>query len=67
MPNKFGTPEHWHARAQEARSMAAQIQDRDAKRAMLDIADNYEKIAKRAEAKEAGVAMHPDGHLTHDK
>jgi hypothetical protein len=57
MPNVFGTPEHWRDRAQEARAMADNITDPDAKRAMLDIAESYEKIAERAEraeAKEAG-------------
>ena len=53
-------------RAITARAMAESIEDAVAKRAMLEIADNYEKIAMRTEAKEAGVAIHPDGHLTHD-
>ena len=66
MPNKFGTPEHWRMRATTARAMAESIEDNAAKRAMLEIADNYEKIAVRTEAKEAGVPIHPDGHLTHD-
>jgi hypothetical protein len=56
----FGSPEHWLARAQEAREMADQIADHEAKRAMLEIAETYEKIAKRAEAREAGVAMPPN-------
>ncbi|HEY1505908.1 MAG TPA: hypothetical protein VGF92_16500 [Stellaceae bacterium] len=37
--------------------MADSIGAPDAKRAMLGIAENYEKIAKRAEAKEARVPM----------
>ena len=35
--------------------MAANIQDAPARQAMLAIAENYEKIAKRAEAREAGI------------
>lgn len=66
MPNAFGTPEHWLERAKEARKMADGIHDSDAKRAMLAIADNYERIAKRAEAREAGVQIQPGGNLTHD-
>ena len=66
MPDKVGTPEHWSGRADEARAMAANIVDPAAKQAMLDIAANYEKIAKRAEAKEAGVPLHPNGHLSRD-
>ena len=33
---------------------------------MLDIAESYEKIATRAEAKEVGVPVHSDGRLTRD-
>ena len=48
---------HWLQRAQEARAMAEQLADREARQAMLEIAENYEKIAKRAEAREVGVPM----------
>ena len=45
------------ARAKEARDIA------DAKGAMLEIAANYEKLAKRAEAREAGKPFPPnEGH-----
>lgn len=66
MPNAFGTPEHWLARAKDARKTAESIKDADARRAMLAIAENYEKIAKRAEAKEAGIPLHPSGGLSRD-
>lgn len=66
MPNKFGTPEHWLARAQEARTMADGMNDPEAIREMLKIAESYERIAKRAEAKEAGVNMAPSRGLTRD-
>ena len=39
--------------------MAAGMSDPDARRAMLLVAENYEKIAKRAEAREAGVNLTP--------
>jgi hypothetical protein len=42
-------PEHWRDRADEARALAAQIDDPVARRAMLVIAEGYEIIAKRAE------------------
>lgn len=61
MPAIYGSSEHWIARAKEAREMAAQIDDREAKQAMIAVAENYEKIAKRAEAREAGVDM-PNHH-----
>jgi hypothetical protein len=55
MPTLFGDQEHWEARAHEAREMAASLADPVAKQAMLDIAKNYEAIAKRAEARELGI------------
>lgn len=67
MSDKVGTPEHWSARAEEARAMAANIVDPTARQAMLDIALSYEKIAKRAEAKEAGLPLHPNGQLSRDE
>ena len=67
MPSAFGTAEHWLQRAAEARTMAHGIEDGEAKRAMLAIAENYERIAKRAEARAAGIQIQPGGGLTHDK
>jgi len=61
MPIVFGTAEHWLQRARETREMAAHIQDPEAKQAMLTIAEGYEKVAKRAEAREVGVDM-PNYH-----
>ena len=57
MPTAFGTQQHWELRAREARAMAERIDGLDARRAMLGIAENYEKLAKRAEAREARVPM----------
>jgi pyruvate-formate lyase len=42
-------PQHWRTRAAEARAMAEQITDAKAKQAMLEIAENYEQIARRVE------------------
>jgi hypothetical protein len=63
LPIVYGTPEHWAARAKEARQMAALIDNPEAKRSMIALAENYEKVAKRAEAREAGIAM-PKHSLT---
>ena len=57
--NFFGTPDHWRARAKEARRMAGQIQDVDARRSMLEVAAHYEKIAIRSEARLAGLTLPP--------
>jgi DNA-binding ferritin-like protein len=38
--------EHWHKRAEEARTLAEQMKDPHTKSLMLGIAESYEKIAK---------------------
>jgi hypothetical protein len=43
--------EHWRERAQEARALADQIADLQAKAAMLKITASYDEIAIRAEAR----------------
>jgi hypothetical protein len=44
----LNSPEHWHLRAEEARSLASQLDDPDAKATMIRMADEYEKLAARA-------------------
>jgi hypothetical protein len=61
MPTVYGTAEHWIDRAREAREIALQMTDGEAKEAMLAIAEGYKKVAKRAEAREAGVDL-PNYH-----
>jgi hypothetical protein len=51
MPILFGTPEHWRERAAVARAQAEQMSDEAARQAMLSVAESYEKIANRAEAR----------------
>jgi hypothetical protein len=44
-----GSCEHWRKRADEARSVAYDMEDEISKQIMLQIADDYERFAKRAE------------------
>jgi DNA mismatch repair ATPase MutS len=47
-------PKHWLNRAKETRALAEQIDDPEATRTMLKKADDYERLAKRAEERAAG-------------
>jgi len=47
-------PNHWRERAKEARVHAEQIADPESKKMMLRIAEDYEKLALRAEQRQRG-------------
>ena len=49
----INNPQHWLDRAKEARALAETIADLEAKRMMLGIADDYERLAQRAEERAA--------------
>ena len=60
-------PEHWYLRAEEARSIAEEMTDAQARQAMLQVADSYERLGKRAEARtlsNGNQAVLPDGGRT---
>jgi hypothetical protein len=44
----FHDPAHWHDRADDARRVAAEILDPVSRRKMLEIAESYESLARRA-------------------
>ena len=45
-------PEHWRKRADEARSLVDDMNDEISKQMMLQIADDYGHLARRAEQRE---------------
>jgi hypothetical protein len=53
-PYSINDPKHWLDRAKETRALAEQIADPEAKRTMLKNADDYERLAQRAEERAAG-------------
>jgi hypothetical protein len=56
MPNsRINDPNHWHARAQEMRGLAAMADDMETRSSMLAIADEYERLAHRAEQRSNGT------------
>jgi hypothetical protein len=48
-PNSQNDPKHWRNRAEEARAIAVEMRDAHTKATMLTIAQDYEKLAERAE------------------
>jgi hypothetical protein len=45
---------HWRDRAEEARTVADGLRDPETKRLMMGIAENYERLALRAEVRKKG-------------
>jgi hypothetical protein len=52
--HSINDPKHWLDRAKEARALAEQMNDPEVKRTMLKNADDYERLAQRAEERAAG-------------
>jgi hypothetical protein len=46
--------DHWRVRAEEARILARQMDDSESKDAMLRIAEDYERLARRAGDRASG-------------
>jgi hypothetical protein len=49
MPSRINDPALWRHRAEEMRTLAKLAEDLSARASMLAIADEYDKLAKRAE------------------
>ena len=48
MPSLLNNPAHWQLRAEETRLLAAQLLDPESKATSLKIAEEYERLARRA-------------------
>jgi hypothetical protein len=62
MPSShLNDPEYWRDHAKEARALAENMADPVSKQKMLEVAANYEHLARRAEDRKAGKAPKPSG------
>jgi hypothetical protein len=54
-------PQHWRDRAAEMRALADRMTDSETKAIMWDLAEDYEKLAVRAEQRADGIIPGADG------
>jgi hypothetical protein len=58
MPASFvNDPEHWRDRARQKRALAERLRNEHAKQTMLRIANDYERLAQRAEERSWGASQ----------
>jgi hypothetical protein len=65
MPRRFvDDPKHWYDRAAAMRALADEVKDIEARAMMLKLADEYDKLAERAETHTRGqpTAKPPTDH-----
>jgi len=54
VPSFADDPAHWRKRVKEARTLADQMNDAQSKQTMMRIAEDYERLARRAEERARG-------------
>ena len=54
-PSSINSPQHWRESAEEIRTLVADVKDEFAKQKMLQIAEDYERLAKQ-ESKSEHIA-----------
>jgi DNA-binding ferritin-like protein len=60
MPASFiNEPQHWRNRAEEARKLADEMNDETSRQMMLQIAEDYERLAERAAQRDASAQIKP--------
>jgi hypothetical protein len=58
--HSINDPDHWRQRAADMRTLARDVQEVEARATMLRIADDYERLAERADVRTDGKAqIHP--------
>jgi len=62
VPTASGTSKHWCGRAGEARAIASHMHDLQARCSMLEVAERYERKARRSVAKLAGITLPPNNN-----
>jgi len=48
MPSLYDDPEHWRERAAGARAVAEKMADSEGRKAMIEIAEKYDRLAAQA-------------------
>jgi hypothetical protein len=65
MAKTWDDPKHWRERGEQLRTLAEGVNGADAKEQLLKLADDYERLASRAEERTNGetakLASHRDG------
>ena len=54
LPASLNDPNHWRARASEARALAEQEHDPISKAMILQVAEDYDRLAERADLRSGG-------------